>query len=66
MNVSPQKEILKTYLILPLSSLRFQKLQEGLNPKTGNIYLFKFNNRNTRKKCEICPKLTIKTPGRHH
>ena len=28
----------------------------------ANIYLFKVNKRNTRKKCEICPKLTIKTP----
>ena len=27
-----------------------------------NIYLFKVNNGNTRKKCEICSKLTIKTP----
>ena len=26
-----------------------------------NIYLFKVNNRNTRKRCEICSKLTIKT-----
>ena len=26
-----------------------------------NIYLFKFNNRNTRKRSEICAKLTIKT-----
>ena len=26
--------------------------------------LFKFNNRNTRKRCEICLKLTIKTPER--
>ena len=30
------------------------------NP-TG-IYLFKVNNRNTRTMCEICSKLTIKTP----
>ena len=30
----------------------------------ANIYLFKVNNRNTRKKCEICSKLTIKTPER--
>ena len=30
----------------------------------ANIYLFKFNNRNTRKRCEICSKLTIKTPER--
>ena len=29
-----------------------------------NIYLFKVNIRNTRKSCEICPKLTIKTPER--
>ena len=26
------------------------------------IYLLKVSNRNTRKKCEICSKLTIKTP----
>ena len=30
----------------------------------ANIYLFKFSSRNTRKRCEICPKLTIKTPER--
>ena len=27
-----------------------------------NIYLFKVNNRNSRKRCEICSKLKIKTP----
>ena len=38
------------------------------NPVTfpANIYLFKMNNRNTRKRCEICSKLTIKTPKRRH
>ena len=30
------------------------------------IYMFKVNNRNTRTKCEICSKLTIKTPERCH
>ena len=30
------------------------------------IYLFKVNNKNTRKRCEIYSKLTIKTPERHH
>ena len=30
----------------------------------ANIYFFKLNNRNTRKRCEICSKLTIKTPER--
>ena len=29
-------------------------------------YLFKVNNRNTKTRCEICSKLTIKTPERHH
>ena len=33
-----------------------------INPT--NIYLFKLNNRNTRKRCEICSKLTIKTTAR--
>ena len=27
----------------------------------ANIYLFKVNNRNSRKRCEICSKLLIKT-----
>ena len=31
-----------------------------------NIYLFSFNNEITRKWCEICSKLTIKTPERRH
>ena len=35
---------------------------ENKNP--ANIYLFKVNNRNTRKRCEMCSKLPIKTPGR--
>ena len=29
----------------------------------ANICLFQINNRNTRKRCEMCSKLTIKTPG---
>ena len=28
------------------------------------IYMFKVNNRNTRTRCEICSKLTIKTTER--
>ena len=31
----------------------------------ANIYLFKINNRDTRKRGEICSKLKI-TPERHH
>ena len=30
----------------------------------ANIYLFNANSRNTTKKCEICSKLTKKTPKR--
>ena len=30
----------------------------------ANSYLFNDNNRNTRKRCEICSKLTIKSPER--
>ena len=29
---------------------------------SANIYLLKVNKRNTRKWCEIYPKVTIKTP----
>ena len=32
----------------------------------ANIYLFKVNNRNPGKSCEICSKLTIMTPERRH
>ena len=32
----------------------------------AGIYLLKVNNRNTRTRCEICSKLTIKTLERRH
>ena len=32
----------------------------------ANIYKFKVNNRNTRTRCEICSKLTKKTPEQRH
>ena len=34
--------------------------KNGFSPV--GIYLLKVNNRNTRTRCEICSKLTIKTP----
>ena len=34
------------------------------NDNPAGIYLLKINNRNTRKRYEICSKLTIKTPER--
>ena len=39
-------------------------VRKGLSIHPANIYLFKVNNRNTRKICKICSKLTIKTPER--
>ena len=41
------------------SNYKISKAPTGGDP--ANIYLFKFNNRNTRKRSEICSKLTIKT-----
>ena len=35
-------------------------------PVPANIYLLRFNKINFRKRCEICSKLTIKTPERRH
>ena len=35
---------------------------KNINRLPANIYFFKINNRNTRKRCEICSKLTIKAP----
>ena len=50
--------------ILLLLIIFFFLLQSCNNP-TGN-YMFKFNNTNTRARCEICSKLTIETPKRLH
>ena len=41
----------------------YAKLQT-IGPDPANIYLFKVNNRNTRRRCEICSKLTRKSPER--
>ena len=40
---------------------RHEHILLGKNRRSGN-YMFKVNNRNTRKRCEIYSKLTIKTP----
>ena len=39
-------------------------INDPANP--ASIYLLKINNRNTRKRCKICSKSTIKTPERRH
>ena len=47
---------------------RTVNLEKQQSPKNTidqtSIYLFQVNNRNTRTSCEICSKLTIKTPER--
>ena len=40
--------------------LKSSKREEKSYP--ANAYLFKVNNRNTRKRCKICAKLKVKTP----
>ena len=45
-------------------SLESSKREEKSFP--ANSYLFKINNRNTRKRCKICGKLTVKTPERRN
>ena len=37
-------------------------LKISINIHSRNIYLFEVNNRNTKKRCEICSKLTMKSP----
>ena len=41
----------------------FYIIKIDINP--ANMLLLKVNNRNTRKRCEVCPKL-VKTPERRH
>ena len=59
------EHISHAFLVFLLTNL-VTYLFPGLNKKPipANIYLFKVNNKNTRKRCEICSKLTIKTPER--
>ena len=47
----------------PLRS-KLLKNWKKINPT--NIYLFKVNNSNVTKRCEICLKLTIKAPEQRH
>ena len=41
-------------------------LNESIQDCPAGIYLLKVKNRNTRTRCEICSKLTIKTLERRH
>ena len=58
------------YYVLYETRTKFPKIyiNENKNISVINspagIYLLKVKNRNTRTRCEICSKLTIKTPER--
>ena len=41
-------------------------MSDYIKPDPAYTYMIKVYNRNIRKKCEICSKLTVKTPERHH
>ena len=46
----------------------FLPISDVLLPPSNSaiIYLFKANNRNRRKRCEICSKLTMKRPEQNN
>ena len=50
--------------ILQCFKICYESFPLCYNP--ANIYFFKLNNRNARKRCEICLKFTIKTLERRH
>ena len=56
-----QQQALKGYPISSQCSVFI--FSKSISP--ANIYLLKINNKNNRKRCEICTKLTTKTPERN-
>ena len=60
-------QILCNYLRGTISGWCFTSLPTEIirKPNPAITYLFKVNNRNTRTRCDIYSKLTIKTPERH-
>ena len=77
MNLSPLADIsywersALSHLIRVLLNILSQHHLINAGPKVvpmnpANNYMFKVNNKNTRSRCEICSKLTIKTPERRH
>ena len=56
-----QKHYLFPSAIYLLTTKKFAKIEVS----GANFYSFKVNNRSTGKRCEICSKLTVKTPERH-
>ena len=62
---------IKPYPLAIMFGLLFFLVEKGIKVKfdstvLAGFYLLKVSNRNTRSRCQICPKLTIKTPERRH
>ena len=51
-------------ILVTLQNVQSALLTLFQREKPANIYLHKVNNKNTRKGCEICSKLIMKTPER--
>ena len=49
-----------------VSTIFFRISQSFLSKHPAGNYMFKVNNRSARTRCEICSKLTIKSPERRH
>ena len=56
----------KCNICIPAGKINMCTITKTVEQVSANIYLFKVNNRNSRKRCNICSKLTIKTPERRH
>ena len=61
-NLKRQELALRSIIIIWSMTFNNTLKKETQFPCTTNLYLFKDNNRNTRKGCEIYSKLTVKTP----
>ena len=62
---SPQEVFLGEGVLRKRCSENMQQICKRI-PMPKMIYLFKVNSRNTRRRCEICSKLTIKITERRH
>ena len=53
------------FFLIPVISVDVIANENYRTFQPSDIYLLKFNNKNTQTRCEICSKLTIKMPERH-
>ena len=65
--VSTAIEFINDYYLLSKHQVEIPYVQYNkvlIGENQANIYLLKVNTRNTSKRCEICLKITKKTPER--